>query len=99
MALYPSKNFKLPKWTGRVLQEIMEMLTSQDGIVDYQFMCSKFRKEVINSIIEYNLMHLRPTCTLLFDVPLHESPIVTAKSQAGKVAMEKVMLKNSNSSF
>jgi len=51
----------------------------------------KFGKDVVHSMIEYNLMYLRPTCSLSYDVCYHENAIVMVESQAAKVAMEKLL--------
>lgn len=67
------------------------IVNSDDGLVDYESMCSKLGKAAINLIIEYNLMHVQPTAMMCFDVPWHDLPIVTAESPAAKVAMEKVL--------
>ena len=74
MASNPSRIFeeiKPPKWTKTILLDAMELMMS-DELLDYDTLCGKFGKEVVNSMIEYNLMHLRPTCTLSYDMPLHE---------------------------
>lgn len=94
-ALSQARNFEEidpPKWTRANLIGIMEMVCHNKGIVDYETLCSKFGKETINSVIEYNVMHLRPTCTLSFDVEAHEEPIVTPESPASKAAMERILL-------
>ena len=90
MALYSPTKFKSPKWTKEELLGVMEMLTKCDSLC-YNKLCEEFDKEVVDSMIECNLMHLRPTSSLAFDVLPHNTPIVTAESQAAGVAMEKIL--------
>ena len=45
----------------------------------------------MNSVIEYNLMHVRPTATKVFDVLWHDMSIITPESPAAKVAMIRVL--------
>ena len=86
MALYSPTKFKSPKWTKEELLGVMEMLTKCDFLC-YNKLCEEFDKD---SMIECNLMHLRPTSSLAFDVLPHSTPIVTAESQAARVAIEKI---------
>ena len=62
-----------------------------NDFLEYDQLCEKFGLEIMDSVIEYNLMHLRPTSALSFDVPLHKIPIVIPESQAAKVAMENIL--------
>lgn len=72
-ALIPSKTFEhydLPRWTKDVLIKMMEMMTSSPkGVVEYSKMCKEFGRDVVNSVIEYNLMHIRPNHRLSYDIP------------------------------
>ena len=45
------------------------------GILDYELLCEKFSKDVVNSLIEYNIIHLRPTSHMSFDVLMHWSQL------------------------
>lgn len=64
--------------------EVMKVLISSGGIVDYRSMCSQFGKAIINSMIKYNIMRIRPTATITFDLPWH---IITHELPAAEVAM------------
>ena len=59
----------------------------------YDQLCGKFGEKIINSVIDYNLLHLRPTSHLSFDIPDHENPIVTAESPAALVAIRELVAK------
>ena len=81
-----------PKWTGQELIELMEDFTATStGVLDYNDVCFKFGHGVINSMIKHNIVHLRPTSRLAYDVPNHVNPIITAGSPAAFVAMKKVL--------
>ena len=93
-ALKPARIFKeidSPNWQANDLLKIMEMLISSRGTVDYSNMCSQFGEAIINSMIEYNLMHVRPTATMAFDIPWHGMPIITPELPAAKVALTRVL--------
>ena len=79
-----------PKWTRDKLRKLMRMLTDT-GILDYNVVCSIFGKDVIDFMIKYDIIHLRPTCRLAYDVPDHTNPIITAESPAALVAMKKIL--------
>ena len=79
-----------PKWKLRTL---MNMLTKSTGSLDYNEVCGRFGKDAVDSMIKYNIIHLRPTSRLSYDVPDHTDPIITAVSPAALVAMKKVLAK------
>lgn len=67
----------------------MKMLVnSKLGVVQYNSACDSIGKDIINSMIEYNLIHMRPTSRLSFDVLGHKKPIITAESPAALAAMK-----------
>ena len=88
-----------PKWTKYKLRKLMKMLTTSTGILDYDKVCETLGKDAVDSMIKHNIIHLRPTCRLSYDVPDHTSPIVTAVSPAALVAMKKVLAKELISLF
>ena len=93
-ALTPSQMFPEidpPKWSESDLIKVMKMLTKEE-IIMYNTLCKELGSAVINSMIQYNLIHLRPTARLSFDVPKHRDPIITAKSPAALVAMKSLLL-------
>ena len=76
MGLYPeskdlSREIGPPKWTREVFLKVVGMMVESEGFLTYRLLCEKFGKEVIDSMIEFNLMHLRPTCSMSHDVPHH----------------------------
>ena len=92
MALHSPEKFESSKWTKEDLLDVMELLTKDESdFLYYNKLCEKFDKEKVDSMIKHNLMHLRPTSSLSFDVPSHNTPIVTAESQAARVAMKKIL--------
>ena len=81
-----------PKWTRQNLIELMQDLTATStGVLDYNVVCFKFGQGVIKSMIKHNVIHLRTTSRLAYDVPNHADPIITAESPAAFVAMKKVL--------
>ena len=81
-----------PKWTKDSLIDVLKMLTENDkGLLSYKSLCDIVGKSTVNSLIEYNILHLRPTSRLAFDVPIHANPIITAESPAAYVAMKEVL--------
>ena len=55
----------------------MKMISeSTGGFLDYEDVCDKFTSEVVDSLIEYDILHVRPTATLAHDIPWHDLPIV-----------------------
>ena len=66
-------------------------LMINNDFLEYDQLCENFGLEIMDSMIEYNLMHLRPTSALSFDVSLHKIPIVVPESQTAKVAMENIL--------
>lgn len=93
-ALDPIKTFEEigpPKWQRDELLKMIKLLTSHRGIIDYSHLWSNFGEAIVNSVIEYNLMHIRPTATMAFDAPWHDMPIITPELPAAKVAMIRVL--------
>lgn len=94
-AFQPEKKFiefEAPKWNKTQLVKMMEMLVnSESGIVQYNGVCQDMGKEVVDSMIEYNLIQLRPTSMLSFDISEHTDPIVTSETPAAFVAMKRIL--------
>ena len=68
----------LPKWTRSALVKTMEMLVNSEfGVVKYSSACQELGKAVVHSMMEYNLIHMRPTSRLSFDIPSHSEPVIT----------------------
>lgn len=91
-ALEPTKSFeelKEPKWTKSGLIELMAVMVRDNWILPYCSACATFGKSTVNSLIKYNIVHLRPSSRMSFDVPRHETPTITAESPAALIAMRK----------
>ena len=59
----------------------------------YSALCGEFGKKVINSLIKYHLLHLRPNNKMGYDLSsTFDEPIVTAMSSSARYAM-KLMLR------
>jgi len=89
-----SEEMDEPKWMKDALIHIMTMLTENDddkGLLTYQFLCREMGNKVIQSLIEYNIIHLRPSSVLAFDVPQHKYPVISAESPATRVAMQEIL--------
>lgn len=59
--------------------------------MQYDGVCQDMGKEVVDSMIEYNLIQLRPTSMLSFDISEHTDPIVTSETPAAFVAMKRIL--------
>lgn len=66
-----------PKWTKADSIKVMEkMVSSELGMIEYNCTCKLVGQEVMNSMIEYNLIHMRPISWLSFDFPINERAII-----------------------
>ena len=61
----------------------------------YDELCDQFGATVVDSFIEHNILHLRPTriCmhdlpAVCYDKPVNTGPVVTAESACGLYAMK-----------
>ena len=64
------KDVERPKWTRDILLSLIKMMLTT-GTLDYNEVCSKFGEDIIDSMIKYNIVHLRPTSQLAHDVSDH----------------------------
>ena len=55
--------------------------------MNYIAICASYGSTVIDSLIEHNIVHLRPVGMCSYDIPLHEEAIVTPESACGRIAM------------
>lgn len=79
---------------GKLIELMKDLTATSTGVLDYSDMCLKLGSGVINSMIKYNIICLRPTSRLANDVPNHANPIITAESPAAFIAMKKVLEKH-----
>ena len=84
--------FEPTRLPGNDPPKMMELLvTSEFGTVKYKTVCKQFGKSVVHSMIEYNLLHMRPTSWLSFDIPSHNEPLVTTETPAALLAMKSIL--------
>ena len=92
-AYYPDGKFSSgqyiknkPSWNKKNLVLIMKRLVeSEFGFVD---ICTECGIEAVDFLIEHNIIHYRPTSRCSFDLPSHNSSIITAESACGLYAMK-----------
>ena len=53
-----------PKWTKEVLIIINRLANSEGGYVYYHEICEEIKEESLESLIEYNIVYMRPYCKL-----------------------------------
>ena len=78
-----------PLWTKENLVNIMSKLVSSEGYMMYDDLCEQIGAPVVDSFIEHNILHLRPTRRCTHDLPamfydkLDDVPVVTAEFACG----------------
>jgi hypothetical protein len=82
-------------WTREQFIELMtDLTTSGQGFLLYSTLENKWGKKVVDSLIAYNVLHLRPGRNFAFDIdPPRRGSVVTAESPAAHYAM-RVLLEN-----
>ena len=85
-----------PMWTKKQIVTIMRRLTSAEGgYLYYAEVCDEVGQLGLDSMIEYNILHLRPyfalSCSDINPSPDQPEAIVTAESQVGLLAMKQVL--------
>ena len=70
----------------------MKELVKSDGFIVYRKLRLKIGNKVVNSLIEHNILHLRPTTRCSYDFPDRlqdclDGPLVTAESGCSLFAM------------
>ena len=88
-----------PKWTKEeVLIIINRLANSEGGYVNYYEMCEEIKEESLQSLIEYNIVHMRPYCKLSYQdldpLPIKPEPVITPESQVGLLAMKQLVQKD-----
>ena len=81
-----------PQWTSGVMLGVMKQLVATpQGVASYYHLCKEFGTTSIDSLIEHNILHLRPLAHCGFDIDVKESYIaglITAESPCGFNAMK-----------
>ena len=70
-----------------------EFIESKRGFLYYENACNRFGKVYIDSLVEKNLVHLRPTKQFSYDLILQEDgvPVITPETPCGLIAMKKIL--------
>jgi len=70
-----------------------QLVQSQSGFVLYDAVCENIGKPAVDSLIQHNAIHLRPTKECSFDLPNQpeNQGIVTPESVCGYIAMKHVL--------
>ena len=81
-------------WTTEQLVGVMRNLVdAEEGFLDYKELCDEYGREVVKSLIEHNILHLRPGKEFSYDLPSQriEQAVVTAETPASVVAMKELL--------
>ena len=90
----PDLNKLEPRWTKEALLQVFEQVVqTQAGFLIYDDLCQQFGEEVIDSMIEHHLLHLRPNREFSYDLPSapDDKAIVTPMSPAARYAMKLIL--------
>jgi len=101
-ALLPSNPFTRdplkspPKWKREDVITVIERLAnSHGGYVYFDELCKVVEQVSLESLIEYNIIHLRPyfglCCQDLDPVPARPDAVITPESQVGLLAMKQML--------
>ena len=95
-ALYPQKDALPPQlWTKEEFIDLMRALTSNGKpYLVYDDLCLQKGKQLVDSFIANNILHLRPGREFAYDLDVEQgTPIVTAESPAAHFAMRALLKK------
>ena len=82
-----------PPVESKIIAVMQKLVKAESGFLIYDDLCKEHGRSVIDSMIEHNILHLRPTNYCSFDLPSQpkHKAIVTAESACGRIAMEDVL--------
>jgi hypothetical protein len=83
-----------PFWTREQFISLMEKLVNAEGgFLIYEELCKDVGQSVVDALIDYNLLHLRPSKNFTFDLPEYDGAksVLTAETPSSFVAMQKVL--------
>lgn len=83
-----------PIWTREQFIEVMKKLVNSDGgFLIYEDLCNEIGQSVVDALIDYNLLHLRPSKQFNYDLPNYDATksVLTAETRSSLVAMKKVL--------
>ncbi len=80
-------------WTKSDFLTIIGQLVSANGnFLVYDELCDQFGEKTVKSLIQSNILHLRPTKKHAYDIPNHpDNAIVTAETPSSLLAMKKIL--------
>ena len=79
-----------------LLKVMAKLIESENGFLLYHELCEELGKEKIVSLIKANLLHLRPTPKLSYDVEnAPDKVIVTAETPTSALAMKLILEESS----
>ena len=67
------------------------LVDSELDMADYNSVCQSIGREIVIFMIEYNLIHMRPTSSLSFDILMHRRHFITAELPATLMAMQMIL--------
>ena len=88
------KYIKDKLWDTEQLIKIMRaIVNAKEGFLDHEQLCDKYGRKVIKSLIEHNILHLRPGKEFSYDLESQgiEQAVVTAETPASVVAMKQLL--------
>jgi|GEM_PF-4101716 hypothetical protein len=70
-----------------------ELVNSDSGFLIYEDLCKEVGQSVVDALIDYNLLHLRPSRNFAYDLPEYdaEKAVLTAETPSSFVAMKKLL--------
>jgi len=91
-------NKSKPCWTKETFFIVMKKLVNAtNGFLFYNDLCKELGQGIVDSFIEHNIVHLRPTSRCSYDLPIQDhQAIITTQSACSRIAMKKLLEKNSS---
>lgn len=81
------------RWSRANLLDVMSQLNeAENGFIMYEKLCNKITKDVVDSMIKANLIHMRPSTDYTYDLEgAPDEAILTAESPASAAAMKLIV--------
>jgi AAA+ ATPase superfamily predicted ATPase len=83
-----------PIWTREQFITVMKKLVNAEGgFLIYEDLCEEIGQSVVDALINYNLLHLRPSKDFTYDLPDYDATkaVLTAETPSSLVAMRKML--------
>uniref|UniRef100_A0A1X7VJC3 ATPase domain-containing protein n=1 Tax=Amphimedon queenslandica TaxID=400682 RepID=A0A1X7VJC3_AMPQE len=81
------------KWTGEQFFTVMNRM-NENGYVVYDDLCDEMTEEVVDAMIKANLIYLRPTHELTFDLEYKGKESILTPTSPSSAAAMKLIVKN-----